>query len=186
MPIKGGGAALMMVVCIFAAFLAESFQVAAVTGAFLAGMFLSSSTVKKQISRDIEIVASCLFIPLFFFLVGSRIDISALIQSGVNLLLIIPIALVSKIGGSFLGAWFSGLRLNQAFPVGIGMCPRLEFPIIISLLAVMGGIFSGEKADQLLGLTMGIVVSSVILTPLLLKTIYARAGEITEIHEHQL
>jgi Kef-type K+ transport system membrane component KefB len=186
MALKGGGAALMVVVCIFAAFLAESLQVAAVTGAFLAGMFLSSSAVKKEISRDIESVASCLFIPLFFFLVGSRIDISALIQSGLTLLLIIPVSMISKIGGSFLGAWISGLEARQAFPVGVGMSPRLEFPIIISLLAVMDGIFSGDQAHELLGLTIGIVVSSIILTPLLLKYIYARPRRITEVHEHQL
>ncbi len=186
MALKGGGAALMVVVCIFAAFLAESLQVAAVTGAFLAGMFLSSSTVKEEIHRDIESVARCLFIPLFFFLVGSRIDISALIQSGLALLLIIPVSMISKIGGSFLGAWLSGLRANQALPVGIGMSPRLEFPIVISLLAVIHGIFTGDQAHELLGLTIGIVVSSIILTPLLLKSFYARAGDITEIHEHRL
>ncbi len=186
MALKGGGAALMVVVCIFAAFLAESLQVAAVTGAFLAGMFLSSSAVKEEIRRDIESVARCLFIPLFFFLVGSRIDISALIQSGLALLLIIPVSMISKIGGSFLGAWLSGLRANQALPVGIGMSPRLEFPIVISLLAVMHGIFIGDQAHELLGLTIGIVVSSIILTPLLLKSFYARAGNITEIHEHRL
>jgi Kef-type K+ transport system membrane component KefB len=186
MPLKGGGAALMVVVCIFAAFLAESLQVAAVTGAFLAGMFLASSTVKKEISRDIESVAGCLFIPLFFFFVGSRIDISALIQSGLALLLVIPVAMISKIGGGFLGAWLSGLRASQALPIGIGISPRLEFPIIISLLAVMRGIFSGDQAHELLGLTMGIVVSSIILTPLLLKSYYFRVGDITEIHEHHL
>ncbi len=186
MVLKGGGAALMVVVCIFAAFLAESLQVAAVTGAFLAGMFLSSSAVKEEIRRDIESVASCLFIPLFFFLVGSRIDISALIQSGLALLLVIPVSMISKIGGSFLGAWLSGLRASQALPVGIGMSPRLEFPIVISLLAVMHGIFIGDQAHELLGLTIGIVVFSIILTPLLLKFFYARGGEFTEIHEHQL
>jgi Kef-type K+ transport system membrane component KefB len=131
-------------------------------------------------------VAGCLFIPLFFFLVGSGIDISALIQSGLALPLIIPVAMISKIGGGFLGAWLSGLRASQAFPVGIGMSPRLEFPIIISLLAVMSGVFGGDQAHELLGLTMGIVVSSIILTPLLLKFFYARAEEFTEIHEHHL
>jgi hypothetical protein len=50
----------------------------------------------------------------------------------------------------------------------------------------MNGIFRGDEAQELLGFTMGIVVSSIILTPLLLKSIYARAGAITEIHEHRL
>jgi hypothetical protein len=66
------------------------------------------------------------------------------------------------------------------------MSPRLEFPIVISLLAVMHGIFIGDQAHELLGLTIGIVVSSIILTPLLLKSFYVRAGDITEIHEHRL
>jgi Kef-type K+ transport system membrane component KefB len=184
--LKGGGAAIIVVVCVFAAFLAESLQVAAVTGAFLVGMFLSSSSVKEEIRRDIETVASCLFIPLFFFLVGTRIDVSALIRSGPALLLLIPVSLISKIGGSFLGAWISGLGTRQAFPVGVGMSPRLEFPIVISLLAVMNGIFMGDLAQELLGFTMGIVVCSIILTPLLLKFIYAHAKTITEIHEHRL
>jgi len=184
--LKGGGGAVIVVVCIFAAFLAESLQVAAITGAFLAGMFLSSSSVREEIRRDIEIVANCLFIPLFFFLVGARIDVSAITQSGLALLLIIPVSLISKIGGSFLGAWISGLGASQAFGVGVGMSPRLEFPIIISLLAVMNGIFKGDQAQELLGFTMSIVVSSIVLTPLLLKSIYARAGAITEVHEHHL
>jgi Kef-type K+ transport system membrane component KefB len=184
--LKGGGGAIIVTLCIFAAFLAESLQVAGVTGAFLSGMFLSSSPVKEKIQRDIEIVASCLFIPLFFFLVGSRIDVSALVESGVVLLLVIPVSLVSKIGGSFLGAWISGLRAGQAFRVGVGMSPRLEFPIIISLLALINGVFRGDQAQELLGFTMGIVVCSIILTPLLLKSVYARTEEITEVHEHNL
>lgn len=183
--LKGSGAAFVLVITIFTALLAESFDVALVTGAFLTGMFLASSSIKEKIAQDIETIAASLFIPLFFFLVGVRIDAAALSKSGPLLLAVIPVSILAKSGGAFLGARVSGLSRRNAFAVGLGMGPRLEFPIIIALLAARKGFFSNNAAQELFGMTMGMVTFSIIATPLLLRWIYSRRPEVVEeIHEH--
>lgn len=185
LPLKGGGTAFVIIMCIFAALLAESFKVALVTGAFLTGMFLASCSIKERILQDVEIIATSFFIPIFFFLVGIKIETAALMKSGLLLALVIPVSMLTKIGGGFLGAWISGLKKREAFIIGIGAAPRLEFPIIIALLATMNSVFGKSEAQELFGMTMGMVAFSIIITPLLLRWVYAGDKEIVEVHDYK-
>jgi Kef-type K+ transport system membrane component KefB len=184
--LKGGGSAVILAICIFAAVMAESLKVAAVTGAFLAGMFLAASPVKPRILRDVETIGTSFFIPLFFFLVGVKIDPTVVTQPAYLLFLVIGVSLLTKVGGAFLGAWISGLTKHQSLAIGVGAAPRMEFPIIVALLSIMNGIFTEDSAQALLGFTMAIVVASVILTPLLLRWVFARDHDIVQVHEHHV
>ena len=57
---------IAMVTCFLMAYMSEEFGVAAVTGAYFAGVIFSMTPYRNRISQDIELISYSIFIPIFF------------------------------------------------------------------------------------------------------------------------
>jgi Kef-type K+ transport system membrane component KefB len=114
--------------------------IAAIIGAFLAGMALAESVEERV--RTMTAGISELLVPFFLAGIGMRLDPSVFADRSTLLLALalLAAALLSKLVGCGLGA----LRLGMvdAFRVGTGMAPRGEVGMIVAQLGRQMGIMS--------------------------------------------
>lgn len=89
--------------------------VAAITGAFMAGVALSTSPLKGKIARGIHTLAYAFFVPIFLVGIGLSADLQALF-TGDGLWLAVAVsavAVVSKFVGAGLGAKIGSLAVGR-------------------------------------------------------------------------
>ena len=146
--------------CLGLALLSAYFGLAAIIGAFLAGVVLSETKQQKSLENQFQIVSSFL-VPFFFVLTGSKVILSALLSfNALGLLLMATVlATLSKLLGCGVGAISLGKR--KALFIGTGMVPRGEVGIIIASLGLQAGIFS----NQMYAVIIGMSLLTSILTP---------------------
>jgi Kef-type K+ transport system membrane component KefB len=166
-PISAAVPAAVLVATFFTAWAAEFVGgVAAITGAFLAGLGLRRSPQHHKIVEAIHSMGYALFVPLFFVSVGLQANVRAL--DGRLLLFagaLILVAIVTKVLGSGLGAWLGGFKPPSAFRVGLGMISRGEVGLIVAAVEIR----EGWLDESLFAVMMLLVLASTIVTPLLLK-----------------
>ena len=165
---------IALTLCFIFAALAESLGLAAITGAFIAGLLISSTPQSRRILDYIRELGHSFLIPLFFVWVGASFDFSALQDVGMLVLLFIPAAFIGKIIGCTIGAKLSGFANLEAFQVGIGMIPRMEVALVVVATAISLGVFTDDLAHQMLAATVLLVMISAMVTPVLLKILFQK------------
>lgn len=157
--------------CLLFAYIAEAFfGVADITGAFLAGILISTSTKNKYISSRIETLSYMLLSPVFFASIGLNVTLpkmGASIIAFAGLLLVV--AVISKIVGCGLGAKICGYSSKESIQVGIGMVSRGEVALIVANKGAAVGLMSAN----FFGPIVIMVVITTIITPILLKIVFA-------------
>ncbi len=154
-----------MALALLAAALAETVNVAAITGAFLVGLVLSRSPVSSSLKEKVSTLGYGFLIPLFFVDMGVRTDLGALGGLRLLALLFLFVSVLSKIVGCGLGALLGGLGAKDSLRVGIGMVPRAEVALIIAAT----GMRAGVVGKDLFSLTVLTVLFTSLLTPPLLR-----------------
>ena len=82
LPISKGMLAFVLVVCLLYSYAAEVLGgVAAITGAFLAGLFLGRTPFREEIEEGISAIAYAFFVPIFFVNIGLEVDLGAVTGS---------------------------------------------------------------------------------------------------------
>jgi len=142
--------------------------VAAITGAFIAGVGLSRTgeEARHEIEEAVTNIAYALLVPVFFIHVGlvtnlREITLEALPFAGLLLLA----AVISKIGGVGLGAKLGGFDNLEAMRVGISMISRGEVGLIIASLGLANGALTGEIFPSL----FLVILVTTVVTPLLVR-----------------
>lgn len=140
--------------------------VAAIVGAFLAGLALGESTGERE--RDLAQGVSELLVPFFLAGIGLHVNLSAFTQlsTAVLALVILAAAVVSKFIGCGLGAL--GLGKTEALRVGVGMVPRGEVGMVVAQLGLGFGILSQSSY----GVVVFMSVATTIVAPPLIKFAY--------------
>jgi Kef-type K+ transport system membrane component KefB len=149
--------------CLGLAALASQIGLAAIIGAFLAGMVAAESQQRHTLERQIQPIMA-LLVPFFFVLTGAKISLEAL-SSGpalVTLATITVLAVIGKLVGCGLGAL--SLGRGSALIVGVGMVPRGEVGIIVASLGKSAGVFSDSVYALIIAMSL---LTSVIAPPLL-------------------
>lgn len=126
---------IVLALCLGLAFLSTQFGLAAIIGAFLAGMLASETHQRKTLEHQTQPLL-ILLTPFFFVLTSTKIELSQLasFDSVMMLAVVTFIALVSKFSGGFLGALSLGKR--AAIIVGVGMIPRGEVGVVVASLGL--------------------------------------------------
>ncbi|MDO4535024.1 MAG: cation:proton antiporter [Clostridium perfringens] len=158
------------VFCLLLSYVAEEFfGVADITGAFLAGLILSGTERKHYILSRFETSSYMLLSPIFFASIGIKVIIPQMSKDIVIFsLLLIVIAILSKIIGCGLGAKLCKYKNFEALQIGTGMVSRGEVALIMAnkgnALGLMSSIFFGPVVIM--------VVVTTIITPILLKLVF--------------
>ncbi len=154
---------LALVLCLGLAALAERVGLAALIGAFLAGMILAETEHRESLERQMEPLFDFL-VPFFFVVSGARLVPGALADAGPGFLAaVLGAALLAKPLGAAAGAF--GLSARSRLAVGAGMLPRGE----VTLAVATGiGAAAGATASQLYAaLVAAVFVSTVVAAPIL-------------------
>lgn len=161
---------LAMVLLFSLALLAVFTGVAAIIGAFLAGM-ASSEGVNQRV-RDLAHGVTELLVPFFLAGIGLHLDARAFTSLPVILLAaaILAAAVVSKLIGCGLGAW--ALGRSDMIRVGFGMVPRGEVGMVVAQL----GLAMGVIASDVYGVVVFMAVATTLVAPLLLNIAFKGVG----------
>jgi Kef-type K+ transport system membrane component KefB len=139
--------------------------VAAITGAFIAGVGLSRSAVRDEIERGIRSLTYAFFVPIF--LVGIGLTANARALSGADLgfaAVITIVAVLSKLIGGALGARLGHMEWQEAVRIGAGMISRGEVGLIIAGVGTASGIIGN---DVFTVVVVMVLVTTLVAPPLL-------------------
>ena len=154
---------LSLALCLGLAAAAAQIGLAAIIGAFLAGMVVAESRQRNILEAQIKPILAFL-VPFFFVVTGAQVEIGLLASWPVigTLALVTLLAMISKLVGCGIGALSLGRK--SALIVGIGMIPRGEVGIIVASLGKQAGIFSGTTYAIIIAMSL---LTSIIAPPLL-------------------
>lgn len=155
--------------CLLISFASEHFfGVADITGAFLLGLFLSKCRIRSEVARKMNVPAYLFFSPMFFASVGLKVELDGITGSLlVFSLILLAVAVLTKIIGCGLGARICGFNNHEALQVGIGMVSRGE----VALIVAQKGYTMGLLDPSLFPPIVIVVIVTTIMTPVLLKKI---------------
>ena len=153
-----------VILCLGLAAFAAQIGLAAIIGAFLAGMMIAET--KEQHPIEDEVAPLYAFFPPFFFVfIGTEVDLRALADA--ETLGLLAVVTVLAAATKFLGAWLGARSLGrrEAVFVGVGMVPRGEVGIIVAGI----GRATGVVDDALFAIIVGMSVLTTLLVPPLLR-----------------
>jgi len=153
--------------------MAELVSLAAITGAFLAGILVGKSNSTKAISENVEGMARLFFIPLFFVSVGTLVNFESILSLKPVFLLFIPLAIAGKVIGCGLGSIIGGLDAKDSMRIGFGMMPKMEIALVVVTTAISMRIFTDVVADQMLTVTVLHIAVTALLTAIIIKRLYS-------------
>ena len=154
-----------VILCLGVAALAAGIGLAAIIGAFLAGLMVSETTRHHPIEDEVAPLYA-FFPPFFFAFIGIEITFGALADArGLALLAALTVlAIATKFVGGWLGARHSLGARDAAF-VGVGMVPRGEVGIIVAGIGRATGVID----DALFAAIVGMSVATTLLVPPVLR-----------------
>ncbi len=158
-----------LVLCLGLSVAASYIGVAAIIGAFLAGMALAEAAEDNpKMHRQTSGVTEFL-VPFFLVNIGMQLSLSVFRSSSVIVLcmLVTLVAIVTKLLGCGLGAFNLGMR--RAGQVGMGMVPRGEVGIIVAQIGLSLAVIGAE----LYGVVLFMAVATTVIAPPFLKLLYA-------------
>ena len=127
-----------VIVCFALAALATEIGLAAIIGAFIAGMMVAETKEAAPVEHEVAPLYA-FFPPFFFASIGIQVQLDALRGWGTLglLLVLLVVAAATKLVGAGIGA----LRLarREALLVGVGMIPRGEVGLIVAGLGLSLG-----------------------------------------------
>jgi|SRR5665213_271929 len=137
--------------------------VAAIVGAFLAGLALSDSADARV--RDLTRGVNELLVPFFLVGIGLHLDLGVFRTPAtlVLALVILAAAIVTKLIGCGLGA--VSLGWQNVVKIGMGMVPRGEVGMVIAQMGLSMKVISTE----VYAVVVFMAVATTLVTPLLLK-----------------
>src|SRR5688572_18167201 len=155
--------ALAMVVLFALSVLAVYAGVAAIVGAFFAGMALAGKVGARV--NDLAHGATELLVPFFLAGIGLHVDLSAFRNS--STLALAGVILVAAVGSKLVGCGLSAYPLGKvdAFRIGVGMIPRGE----VGMVAAQIGLTMGAISRDIYGVVVFMAVASTLVAPPLLK-----------------
>ena len=160
------------VICLLLSFSAEEFfGVADITGAYIAGLLLSSNKETIYITKRFETLSYILLSPVFFASVGLNVKLPDLNGEIVIITIaLIVVAILTKIIGCGLGAKLCGYNNMESIQIGSGMVTRGEVTLIIA----SKGLALGLMSSYFLTSVILMVVFTSIFTPILLKIVFSK------------
>lgn len=153
--------------CFLLAFSAESvYGVADVTGAFIAGLILSTTKCAQYTDDACGTLSELFFSPIFFASIGLQVSFNGmLMKDWIFTVVLLIVAIGAKLIGCGIGAKLTRNTWRDSLQIGIGMICRGE----IAMIMAQKGIESGLLDKELFTPIVIMVIATTLITPILLK-----------------
>lgn len=158
-----------LILCLGLSVAAAYIGVAAIVGAFLAGMtFAEAAEDRPALHQQLSGVTEFL-VPFFLVNIGMQLQLGVFRDAPTLALagLVMLVAIVTKLVGCGAGAL--GLGWRQVGQIGMGMVPRGEVGIVVAQIGLGMAIVS----DALYGVVLTMAVTTTLVAPPFLKILYA-------------
>jgi Kef-type K+ transport system membrane component KefB len=141
---------------------------AAITGAFLAGLMFARSPEKDVLAPRISALAYGFFVPIFFVNIGLDVHLETLSTGFALTIILILVAVVGKFIGAGLGAWWGGFSRRESAQLGAGMISRGEVGLIVASVGAAAGLVNEIQFSAIVEM----VVVSTLITPPALRWLF--------------
>ncbi len=112
------------------------------------------------------------FIPIFFINIGLQAHAEGLIAAPTLTVVLIVLAVLTKVVGGGLGAWLGGFKSRPALQIGVGMISRGEVALVIAGAGLANGLLNAQLFSVLIVVTL----ATTLVTPPLLRLAFAVRG----------
>lgn len=153
--------------CLGLALVASYIGVAAIIGAFLAGMALAEASEHTDMPHQAEAVTEFL-LPFFFVSIGMQLQLDAFLNRSIVALAVVItlLAVLSKLVGCGAAAWSMGRK--KAIQVGMGMVPRGEVGIVVAQIGLGLHVIS----DGVYGVVLFMAIATTLIAPPFLARLF--------------
>jgi Kef-type K+ transport system membrane component KefB len=181
LPISQGIIAFALIITLLFAWAAEVIgSMAAITGAFLVGLFLARTPFKERIEQGVSTMAYSFFVPIFFVNIGLAVNMRAVGENAILFAVIITIvAVLSKIIGSGLGALIAGFERRESLQLGIGMVSRGEVGLIVASFALSEGLLTSGNFS----IVVFMIIVATLITPPMLRAAFSQPAQVETTEE---
>ncbi|HET8547575.1 MAG TPA: cation:proton antiporter [Bryobacteraceae bacterium] len=148
------------------ALLATYARMAAIIGAFLAGMALAESVSTRV--NDLSAGVAELLVPFFLVGIGLQVDLGAVASP--SLMILAAAVLIAAVASKWIGCGIAAAPLGwtEAMRIGVGMVPRGEVGMVVAQIGLSMGVI--EKSVY--GVVVFMAVATTLIAPPLLKMFY--------------
>ncbi len=162
-----------MIVCLGLSLASIYVGVAAIIGAFLAGMALAEATADNRKMHNMTSGVTEFLVPFFLVNIGMQLDLFVFRELDVVALALIitAAAVVTKFVGCGLGAW--GMRPREMAQVGVGMIPRGEVGIVVAQI----GLGLGAISKNFFAAVLFMAVATTLIAPPIIKSLFAEDAD---------
>lgn len=163
-----------LIICFTYAYLAEYAGVAAIIGAYIAGVAISVTNYKHEVFEKVETISYSIFVPVFFTSIGVSAQFSGIVENIGLIVSLSIVAILTKLVGSSLGAKASGFGWRSSLGIGAAMVSRGEVALIISAI----GLESNLLSQDLFAVIVVVVLVTTIVTPPMMKLLFTERGQV--------
>lgn len=175
--------------CFLFAYCAEEiFGIAAITGAYMAGLMLSGLGDSHFVDRKVIVSGYMLFTPMFFAYIGISADFSSFAPSLLLFVLgFVFVGILGKIAGCAAVAKIFRYNNRESLTIGCGMIARGEVALAVY---ATGQCMIAYQDGKLIGLdplvaTIFLIIISSILCPIFLKLVFRGQQTVDVYSEHR-
>jgi len=155
---------IILVVIFGLSALASFVGLAAIIGAFFAGLIFSDTKETYELEQKFEPLTIFL-VPFFFVAIGARVALGSSSDIIPFAIILTVVAILTKLVGCSIGAVTRGER--TAMIVGAGMVPRGEVGIVIAMI----GLNMGTIGLSTYSIIILVSIATTLYTPFLIKTV---------------
>jgi len=172
LPVSQGVLTLALVVMLAYGLAAELLGgMAAITGAFIAGLMMARSGEREHVEHGVHALAYGLFVPVFFINIGLSVNARTLQTEMLLFTLVITLtAILGKWLGAGIGARLGGLGLRESVQLGAGMVSRGEVGLIVASVGIQQGLVVSDEFSAIVAM----VLISTVVTPPILRGLFAQ------------
>jgi Kef-type K+ transport system membrane component KefB len=139
--------------------------IAAITGAYLAGVLIAQTPFKEKIDQGIHPLTYSMFVPVFFISIGLQTNARDLGPRVAFTVVLIVVAIVGKAIGCGAFARLTGFNRQESIRVGVGMISRGEVGLIVAGYGLANGIIGQDVFSA----SVLMVLATTMVTPPLLR-----------------
>lgn len=158
-----------LILCFGLSLASMYFGVAAIIGAFLAGMALSEATEGNQKMHRMTAGVTEFLVPFFLVNIGMQLNLAVFREGSVVVLAVVItlFAVVTKLIGGALAVW--GMSRREMAQVGVGMIPRGEVGIVVAQI----GLGLAAIDSHFFAAVLFMAVATTLIAPPLIKLAFA-------------
>ncbi|GAA4718535.1 cation:proton antiporter [Brevibacillus fulvus] len=162
-----------LIICFLFAYLAEYAGVAAIIGAYIAGVAISLTNYRHEVFEKVETISYSIFVPVFFTSIGVSAEFAGIGEHVFLIIWLSLLAILSKLIGAGLGSRLAGFAWRSSWGIGAAMVSRGEVALIIAAIGTQSNLLS----EELFAVMVVVVLVTTIVTPPMMKWFFRKSGE---------